>query len=724
MKEYYISRTGGEFSFSYTINASKTLTWQVTGDTTWFTWSASNGVLKVSCGAVEGLTKKSITLVPLINGSACGGMIVSQMGSNVVCDCDAIRLDKSSDYYYRYPISYTGGSFEYEYSFETCAGEKNVTFQKVNTESWYTIDHNVGAQKLTVSVDNAGSRTSLQGGIYLKVNNDNCTTIDFKQEPTPLPTCGCATLSFNEVLDYYATHPIPDTGGSFTYTYNFAECSGSNVVSFAKTDSSKTYFNFTHDATNHTLTVTVDAVGSRTGSNLDGAITCSVNGVSCSTITFSQHLPTCGCATLSFDKAVDHYVNNPLPSTGASFTYQYNFAQCEGNKDIVFTKTDSSKSYFTFTHDATNRTLTVTVDAVGSRTGSNLDGAITCSVNGLTCSTITFRQELPTCGCETLSFNEALDYYEIHPVPDTGGSFTYTYNFAECSGNKSVSFAKTDSSKTYFNFTHNATNRTLTVTVDAIGSRTGSNLDGAITCSVNGLTCSTITFSQHLPTCGCETLSFNKALDYYVSNPISSTGGSFTYQYNFVECEGNKDIAFTKTDSTQNFFSISHNPSTKTLSVTVNAVGSRSGSDVSGSITCTVNGVTCALITFMQDLVDCSCSTITFDKAFDYYATAPNLIPSTGGTYEYNYTLAPCKGEMNVSFTKSTSETYYSFTHNTSLKKLTFTVNDAGTRTGASLLGGFKIYINNIECSNQIRFAQEETPLPECNCDDLTITRT
>jgi hypothetical protein len=83
MKEYFISRTGGEFVFNYTISPSKTLTWQATQtDANWFTYSTVNNKITVSCGeavVLENSSGQPIDFTIDINvhlkdtGTSCGG---------------------------------------------------------------------------------------------------------------------------------------------------------------------------------------------------------------------------------------------------------------------------------------------------------------------------------------------------------------------------------------------------------------------------------------------------------------------------------------------------------------------------------------------------------------------------------------------------------------------------------------------------------------------------
>ncbi len=91
--EYIIDGGGGEYGFSYGVTAScsnTAVTWTATQTSAnWFTWTASNGMLRVSCEEAQGEADKSITLTPSVNGNSCSSKIIriTQRGISP-CTCD------------------------------------------------------------------------------------------------------------------------------------------------------------------------------------------------------------------------------------------------------------------------------------------------------------------------------------------------------------------------------------------------------------------------------------------------------------------------------------------------------------------------------------------------------------------------------------------------------------------------------------------------------------
>lgn len=185
MKQYYISRTGGEIRFSY--SPSNTVTWSVYSETPssgWFTWSATNGVLSISCPTISGTDDRSIELMYTKDGESCRSIKVTQNGINTLCTCENIPLT----WYNINPsdlnnLPSEGTSFYLIYDNTQCVGG-NVSFEKKYNKNWWTLTHSSAERKVTVTIQDVSSRsgTDLTDGLIFSLNGQQCQDITLTQK--------------------------------------------------------------------------------------------------------------------------------------------------------------------------------------------------------------------------------------------------------------------------------------------------------------------------------------------------------------------------------------------------------------------------------------------------------------------------------------------------------------------------------------------------------------
>lgn len=188
MKQYYISRTGGEIRFSYA--PSSTVSWTATSETPttgWFTTGATNGVLSISCGEAVGTDSRSIELNYTVNGVQCNSIKVIQ---NKACNCEDLVVDL-------YAIPQSGisdnsiiGTYSIECEDNLLDGEikyngtltNNVTFSNGYIHIVGTIDANTSDYFKEFTFD-------------IKYKNQLCSTYDLSQEGSNVK-CDCQSIDY------------------------------------------------------------------------------------------------------------------------------------------------------------------------------------------------------------------------------------------------------------------------------------------------------------------------------------------------------------------------------------------------------------------------------------------------------------------------------------------------------------------------------------------------
>ena len=405
MKEYFISKTGEEISISY--SPSSTVSWSVSSESpsNWFTWSASNGVLTISCQAASGTDLKSIELAYTINGVQCNSIKVVQNGIDTPCNCENVTLNWSIPVSDLSEIPSEGATFYATYDNTQCVGG-DLVFWKEYDEDWWTITHDATNRRLNVVWDDAMDRdtTSLYDELVYSVDGNTCEPIRLTQRSW------CSHITKFETT---LTSNIPQSGMSSGTTIGEWELDSSsynNRVTVSSPDLQLTYANG-----NIVLDEAIAANTKLTTKTYTINIYMSGGSRSCSSFTIVQDgtsLPSCGCDTLKLldvdsgsPKSPDYHYYNPIPYAGGEFKYEIGFAMCEGQSGVTFAKVDPRQDYFSYTYSTGGRKniLTVTVEEAGSRSGRLLEGAIYVYVNSELCKTIIFKQNPTPCDCDDLT---------------------------------------------------------------------------------------------------------------------------------------------------------------------------------------------------------------------------------------------------------------------------------------------------------------------------------
>ena len=406
MKEYFISKTGGEIRFSY--SPSSTVSWSVSSESpsNWFTWSATNGVLTISCQEASGTDLKSIELAYTIDNVQCNSIKVVQNGIDTPCSCENITLNWSVPISTLSEIPSEGATFYATYDNTQCVGG-NLVFWKEYDEQWWTITHDAANRRLDVVWDDAMDRqgaTSLYDELNYTVDGNACESIRLTQRSW------CSHITKFETA---LTSNIPQSGMSSGTTIGEWELDSSsynNRVTVSSPDLQLTYANG-----NIVLDETIAANTSLSAKTYTINIYMSGGSRSCSSFTIVQDgtsLPSCDCNTLKLldvnsglPKSPDyHYYDSPIPYTGGEFKYKIAFGACEGQTNVTFAKVDPRQDYFSYVYSqGRENILTVTVNPAGTRSGRLLEGAIYVYVNSELCKTIIFKQNPTPCDCDDLT---------------------------------------------------------------------------------------------------------------------------------------------------------------------------------------------------------------------------------------------------------------------------------------------------------------------------------
>ena len=394
MKEYFISKTGGEIRFSY--SPSSTVSWSVSSElptSGWFTWSAANGVLTISCQGASGTDLRSIVLAYTIDGVQCNSIKVVQNGIDTPCNCENVTLNWSIPVSDLSEIPSEGATFYATYDNTQCVGGDLVFWKD---EDWWTITHDAANRTLNVVWDDAMDRrsTSLYDDLNYSVDGNACEPIRLTQRSW------CSHITKFETT---LTSNIPQSGmssGTKIGEWELDSSSYDNRVTVSSPSLQLRYANgdivldeaIAENTRLSTKTYTLN-------------IYMSGGSRSCSSFTLTQDvLPRCGCRTLHLDKAANYYEVNPISHLGGSFTYQLTFDECVGSNNVSVVKANTAITYFDVVYNSRRHILEVTVEAAGSRTGDELKGGINIFVNsGPPCVAISFEQNpAPPCDCDDL----------------------------------------------------------------------------------------------------------------------------------------------------------------------------------------------------------------------------------------------------------------------------------------------------------------------------------
>ena len=231
MTEYIIDEGGGEYGFSYGVTAScsnTAVTWTATQTSAnWFTWTASNGMLRVSCEEAEGEIDKSITLTPSVNGSSCSSKIIriTQRGISP-CTCNNFSYLGIAAFF---DVSgATSGTVVGHYTFDDDCPDSSISFNSVTyifdeTTQDYIVapdqyDISLGASNgdITLLTDIGENEDTHVRKFIITVNygNETCGSGYELIQDGAEEQCDCTTA-----LNYYLTSLVR----TFPYTGNTEE---------------------------------------------------------------------------------------------------------------------------------------------------------------------------------------------------------------------------------------------------------------------------------------------------------------------------------------------------------------------------------------------------------------------------------------------------------------------------------------------------------------------
>lgn len=393
MKEYFISKTGGEIRFSY--SPSSTVSWSVSSESpsNWFTWSATNGVLTISCQEASGTDLKSIELAYTIDNVQCNSIKVVQNGIDTPCSCENVTLNWSVPISTLSEIPSEGATFYATYDNTQCVGG-DLVFWKGFDEDWWDITPDTASPIVYITVNDASDRSGDYDDLNYSVDGKPCESIRLTQRSW------CSHITKFETT---LTSNIPQSGMSVDTKIGEWELDSSsynNRVTVSSPDLRLTYANG-----NIFLDEAIAANTSSSAKTYTINIYMSGGSRSCSSFTIVQD--SCGCNALRLlypgtktVKPANYHYDNPISHSGGIFTYQISFAPCEGEKNVNFVK-GYKQDYFSYEYSG--NILTVSVDSAGSRTGQHLEGEIYVFVNSDYCTIIKFKQYPTPCDCDDLT---------------------------------------------------------------------------------------------------------------------------------------------------------------------------------------------------------------------------------------------------------------------------------------------------------------------------------
>ncbi len=393
MKQYYISRTGGEIRFSYT--PSSTVSWTVISETPtsgWFTTGATSGVLSIRCGEAVGTDSRSIELRYTVNGVQCNSIKIIQNGANVPCSCSNMPLTWSVDTSTFSSLPSEGTTFYATYDNSQCTNG-NVSFEKKYNKSWWTIDDSVDG-RVTVTINDVGTRSGdeLFDNIIYKINGGEpaCEDTQFRQRSwcSHLTAFG-SSLSTN----------IPQSGmtsGTQIGTWSLDSSTYNNKLTVSSPTLQVTY-------TNGSIKLNQAIPANTANTTISYVINAYMTGgtTPCSSFTLVQDSLTCSCADLMITSDISGNISaeNGLAADTQIGHYDY-FGDSECLNEIIITSStldvyvDSSRKIKLRTAIPANGETTAKTFTVNAYLGSTATTA---------CGSFTLTQDaLPDCGCDDL----------------------------------------------------------------------------------------------------------------------------------------------------------------------------------------------------------------------------------------------------------------------------------------------------------------------------------
>ena len=398
MKQYYISRTGGEIRFSYT--PSSTVSWTVTSETPttgWFTTGATSGVLSIHCGEAVGTDSRSIELKYTVNGVQCNSIKITQNGVNVPCSCSNMPLTWSVDTSTFSSLPSEGTTFYATYDNSQCTNS-NVSFEKKYNKSWWTIDDSVDG-KVTVTINDVGTRSGddLFDNIIYKINGGEpaCEDTQFRQRSwcSHLTTFG-SSLSTN----------IPQSGmtnGTTIGTWSLDSSTYNNKLTVSSPTLQVTY-------TNGSIKLNQAIPPNTASTTISYVINAFMTGdtTPCSSFTLVQDSLVCSCTDLVITSDISGNISaeNGLPAGTQIGHYDYlGTAACKSKVVLTYPElavTDTNGVLTLSSAIPPNTELqpkTFTVSAYLEDTGTTACGSFTLT-----------QDALLACGCGDLVISPPL----------------------------------------------------------------------------------------------------------------------------------------------------------------------------------------------------------------------------------------------------------------------------------------------------------------------------
>ena len=436
-------------------------------------WESGTGVF-VDMGLPAGFTYNSwvtlkINLLPngefqISAGSTTYTTVTSSLDASVRIDNVILQGHNTTTgvdydiYWDDFSTQLCEGEITYTYNYQDCSGlSTSWTFT-------YTIDH-------TTAPAEVGGPVSTSGGTVECVASATAPTI----LPVIQDVCG-TTLSPSGSPVIGGTYAGCE--GTYTYTYHYADCSGLT-----------TSWTYTYTIDRTTAPAEVGGPVSTSGGNVE----CVASATAPAILPVIQDV--CG-TTLS--PTGPPAIGGTYAGCEGSYTYTYNYTDCSG-----------LTTSWTYTYNIDRTTAPAEVGGPVSTSGGNVE----CVASATAPATLPVIQDV--CGT-TLSPTGAPAIGGTYAGCE--GSYTYTYNYTDCSG-----------LTTSWTYTYNIDRTTAPAEVGGTVSTSGGNVE----CVASATAPATLPVIQDV--CGA-TLSPTGAPA--IGGTYAGCEGTYTYTYNYVDCSG------------------------------------------------------------------------------------------------------------------------------------------------------------------------------------------